>query len=197
VRSIQKVLGAPARHQASFAIALGSYSKKNFSDWFGSTINRVLRHLPTQKPSQKYHILTSEGRRFRSSFYLLLKQVFKAVLMGVVSSIVFFWSNTANPAMRKFWAQAVSEKSYNGCVYTILPCGVGPNELIGGSGGPLKAAFWPIIFPPVRFHCQNILPLHLHCLLTRNSPRKIIARVEMREKLLEAPPRPRQVLDGF
>ena len=73
--------------------------------------------------------------------------------------------------------------------------GVGPNELIHGSGGPLKATFWPITFSRVRFHCPTFLPLHF--LLTRNSPRKIVAWVEMREKLLEAPPRPRQVLDGF
>ena len=36
--------------------------------------------------------------------------------------------------------------------------GVGPNELICGSGGPLKAAFWPITFPRVRFHCQLFCP---------------------------------------
>jgi hypothetical protein len=73
--------------------------------------------------------------------------------------------------------------------------GVGPNELIGGSGGSLKATFWSTTFSRVRFHCPAFLPLHF--LLTRNYPRKIVARVEMREKLLEAPPRPRQVMDGF
>jgi hypothetical protein len=53
-----------------------------------------------QKPSQKHKTLTSEGRRFRSSFFLRLKQIQKAALMmGVVSSIDFFWSNAANPAM--------------------------------------------------------------------------------------------------
>jgi hypothetical protein len=70
--------------------------------------------------------------------------------------------------------------------------GVGPNELICGSGGP---AFWPITFSRVRFHCPTFLPLNFF--LTRNSPRKIVARAEMRGKLLEAPPRPRQMLDGF
>jgi hypothetical protein len=39
--------------------------------------------------------------------------------------------------------------------------GAGPNELINGSGGPLKAAFWPTTFPRVRFHCPSFLPLHL------------------------------------
>ena len=39
--------------------------------------------------------------------------------------------------------------------------GVGPNELICGSGGPLKATFWPITFSRVRFHCPTFLPLHL------------------------------------
>ena len=38
--------------------------------------------------------------------------------------------------------------------------GVGPNELICGSGGPLKATFWPITFPGVQFHCPTFLPLH-------------------------------------
>ena len=38
--------------------------------------------------------------------------------------------------------------------------GVGPNELICGSGGPLKATFWPITFSRVRFHCPTFLPLH-------------------------------------
>ena len=38
--------------------------------------------------------------------------------------------------------------------------GVGPNELIGGSGGPLKAAFWLITFSRVQFHCPTFLPLH-------------------------------------
>jgi hypothetical protein len=38
--------------------------------------------------------------------------------------------------------------------------GVGPNELIRGSGGPLKATFWPITFSRVRFHCPTFLPLH-------------------------------------
>ena len=41
--------------------------------------------------------------------------------------------------------------------------GVGPNELICGSGGPLKAAFWPITFPRVRLHCPTFLPLHFFC----------------------------------
>ena len=38
--------------------------------------------------------------------------------------------------------------------------GVGPNELIHGSGGPLEATFWPITFSRVRFHCPTFLPLH-------------------------------------
>jgi hypothetical protein len=38
--------------------------------------------------------------------------------------------------------------------------GVGPNELIGGSGGSLKAAFWLITFSRVQFHCPTFLPLH-------------------------------------
>jgi hypothetical protein len=53
-----------------------------------------------QKPSQKHHNLTSEGRQFRTSFFLRLKQILKVVLMGVVASIEVFWSNTANPAMQ-------------------------------------------------------------------------------------------------
>jgi hypothetical protein len=39
--------------------------------------------------------------------------------------------------------------------------GVGQNELIGGSWGLLKAAFWLIIFSRVQFHCPNFVPLHL------------------------------------
>ena len=39
--------------------------------------------------------------------------------------------------------------------------GVGPNELIGGSGGPLKATLWRITFSRVRFHCPTFLPPHL------------------------------------
>jgi hypothetical protein len=38
--------------------------------------------------------------------------------------------------------------------------GVGPIELIHGSGGPLKATFWLITFSRVRFHCPTLLPLH-------------------------------------
>jgi hypothetical protein len=38
---------------------------------------------------KKLKILTSEGRRFRSLFFLRLKQILKAVLIGVVSSIDF------------------------------------------------------------------------------------------------------------
>jgi hypothetical protein len=36
--------------------------------------------------------------------------------------------------------------------------GVGPNELIGGSGGPLKAAFWLITFPECNFTAQLFVP---------------------------------------
>jgi hypothetical protein len=61
--------------------------------------------------------------------------------------------------------------------------GVGANELICGSGGPhSKRLFGQQLFPECDFTVQLW---------------KIVARVEMREKLLEAPPRPRQVLDGF
>jgi hypothetical protein len=42
-----------------------------------------------QKPSQKHKNLTSEGRRFRTSFFLRLKQILKAALMGVAASIDF------------------------------------------------------------------------------------------------------------
>jgi hypothetical protein len=52
-----------------------------------------------QKPSQKHKNLTFEGRRFRSPLFLQLKQILKAVAMGVVASIEVFWSNMANPAM--------------------------------------------------------------------------------------------------
>ena len=51
---------------------------------------------------QKHKNLTFEGRRFRirSSLFLRLKQILKAVAMGVVALFDwFFWSNAANPAI--------------------------------------------------------------------------------------------------
>jgi hypothetical protein len=47
--------------------------------------------------------LTSEGRRFRSPFFLCLMHNLKAVTTGVVASIEFFWSIMANPAISRFW----------------------------------------------------------------------------------------------
>ena len=96
VRSTQKVPGAPARCQASFPIALKLFTKT----FLIGSINRVWRHLSIQKPSQKHKNLTSEGRRFRSPFFLCLMQDLKAVTMGVVASIEYFWSNMANQAIR-------------------------------------------------------------------------------------------------
>jgi hypothetical protein len=52
------------------------------------------------KPSQKHQNLTSIGSRFRSPFFLCLIQNAKAVAMGVVAAIAFFWPNGPNPAMK-------------------------------------------------------------------------------------------------
>jgi hypothetical protein len=87
MRSTQKVPGAPANRLEVIY--------KNDSE---GSIYRVRRHLPIQKLSQKHKNLTSEGRRFRSPFFLCLIQNLKAVTMGVVASIEFFWSIMANPA---------------------------------------------------------------------------------------------------
>ena len=87
MRSTQKAPGAPTRSQASYPIALKFFTKTLLIG-IGS-INRVRRHLPIKKPSKKHKNLTSEGRRFRSPFFLCLTRNFKAVAMGVVAAIEF------------------------------------------------------------------------------------------------------------
>jgi hypothetical protein len=44
-----------------------------------------------QKPNQKDKNLTSEGRRFRRAFFLRLKRIFQAVLMGFVATTVMIF----------------------------------------------------------------------------------------------------------
>jgi hypothetical protein len=44
-----------------------------------------------QKPNQKDKNLTSEGRRFRRAFFLRLKRILKAVLMGLIASTVLIF----------------------------------------------------------------------------------------------------------
>jgi hypothetical protein len=87
--------------QASYPIALKLFTKTLL---IGS-INRVRRHLPIQKPSQKQKNLTPEGRRFRSPFCLCLTRSFKAVAMGVVAAIDFLgqmWPTQPEPRSSGF-----------------------------------------------------------------------------------------------
>jgi hypothetical protein len=78
--------------------------------------------------------LTSIGSRFRSPFFLCLIQNLKAVAMGVVAAIAFFWSHGPNPAIYKnlvknrktnFLRQAIQEP--------IFFCGSTDFE-VGGDG---------------------------------------------------------------
>jgi hypothetical protein len=102
----------PRQAQASFPIAL-----KLFTNIFliGS-INRVQRHLPTQKPNQKHKNLNSEGRRFRSPFFLCQTQNFKAVAMDVVAAYCWCFM-PKNISTRRKWEQLFS-----------------PNDIISTSG---------------------------------------------------------------
>jgi hypothetical protein len=73
-----------------------SYAQKTF---FGPPIEALVMPFSMQKPSQKHQKLTSPGQRFRSPFFLCLTQNLKAVAMGMVTAITFFWPNKPNPAM--------------------------------------------------------------------------------------------------
>jgi hypothetical protein len=59
-----------------------------------------------QTPSQKHQNLTPIGSRFRSPFFLCLIQNLKAVAMGVVAAITFFWPNRPNPAIMPQWLRS-------------------------------------------------------------------------------------------
>ena len=54
--------------------------------------------LAIQKPSQKHQSPASTiGSRFRSPLFLSLIQNLKAVAMGVVAAVTFFWPNIIGP----------------------------------------------------------------------------------------------------
>jgi hypothetical protein len=95
MRSTQKVPGAPARSQANFPIALKIF-KKCFWLVLQVECDVTSIHKNLVKKIQKPNF--REGRRFRTSFFLRLKQIVKAVFMGVVASIDFFLVKHGQPS---------------------------------------------------------------------------------------------------
>jgi hypothetical protein len=140
-------LGAPARSQGNFPIALKLFTKT----FLIGSINRARRHLPPiQKTNKKHKNLTLEGKQFmnRSSFFLRLKQVLKAMLMGVVAPIDFF-------------GQILPTQAYTVPYYTILT----PLQLASISLCPLTHTSTPCIhtrMPACMYVCMYVCMMYRH-----------------------------------